>query len=104
MENYTIQGEKDSYEVKYVILATGAMTDLAEKIGVNVIPGTEPRIKSIVEVDHDGRTNKDRIWAAGTVAGKSVHTIITAGDGAAVAINIISELNGGRYVDHDVLK
>ncbi|MCD8511698.1 MAG: FAD-dependent oxidoreductase [Bacillus sp. (in: Bacteria)] len=103
-ENFTIQGDKDSYEVKHIIFATGAMTDLAEKIGLTVIPGTEPRIKLIVEVDNDGRTNKERIWAAGTVAGKSVHTIITAGDGASVAINVISHLNGDRYVDHDILK
>lgn len=27
-----------------------------------------------------------------------------AGDGAQVAINVLSELNGQRYVDHDVLK
>ena len=46
----------------------------------------------------------DGIWAAGTVAGVSVHTIITAGDGAKVAVNVISEINGERYVDHDVLK
>ncbi len=51
-----------------------------------------------------GKTNIEGIWAAGTCAGVSVHTIITAGDGAKVAINLISELNGERYVDHDVLK
>jgi thioredoxin reductase (NADPH) len=71
---------------------------------VKTKPGTEPRIKTIIDVDENGRTNIDGIWAAGTVAGVSVHTIITAGDGAKVAINIISELNGERYVDHDVLK
>ncbi|MNN66574.1 hypothetical protein D3C81_1821590 [compost metagenome] len=66
--------------------------------------GTEPRIKTVVAVDAEGRTNIAGIWAAGTVAGVSVHAIITAGDGAKVAINIISELNGARYVDHDLLK
>ncbi|KPD00494.1 hypothetical protein LR69_01146 [Geobacillus sp. BCO2] len=58
----------------------------------------------MIDVDANGKTNIDGIWAAGTVAGVSVHTIITAGDGAKVAINVISELNGERYVDHDVLK
>jgi len=43
------------------------------------------------------------VWAAGTVAGASVHTIITAGDGARVAINLISATKGERHVDHDVL-
>jgi thioredoxin reductase len=67
-------------------------------------PGTEPRIKTVIDVDREGKTNIEKIWAAGTVAGVSVHTIVTAGDGARVAINVISELNGERYVDHDILK
>jgi thioredoxin reductase (NADPH) len=100
---FRIQTDNDTFEAKHVILATGVATDLAEKIGVNTKQGTEPRIKTIIDADANGRTNIDGIWAAGTVAGVSVHTIITAGDGAKVAINVISELNGERYVDHDVL-
>lgn len=101
---FLIQTDDAAFETKHVILATGIATDLAEKVGVKTKAGTEPRIKTIIDVDASGRTNIDGIWAAGTVAGVSVHTIITAGDGAKVAINIISELNGERYVDHDVLK
>lgn len=97
------EGEK-SYETSHVILATGMSVQLAEKVGVDILPGTEPRIKNIVKVDAQGKTNIEGIWAAGTVAGVSMHTIITAGDAAKVAINIISEINGERYVDHDVLK
>jgi thioredoxin reductase len=67
-------------------------------------PDTEPRIKTVLNVDAEGKTNVEGIWAAGTIAGVSVHTIITAGDGAKVAINVISELNGERYVDHDLMK
>ncbi|WLD94695.1 FAD-dependent oxidoreductase [Alkalihalobacillus sp. AL-G] len=94
----------DSFEAKHVVLATGMLVDVAQNIGVEVIPGTEPRIKNIIKVDQQGKTNKEGIWAAGTVAGVTMHTIVTAGDGAKVAINIVSELNGERYVDHDVLK
>lgn len=94
----------ETYEAKHVILATGVATDLAAKAGVATEDGTEPRIKTVVAVDRTGRTNIEGIWAAGTVAGVSVHAVITAGDGAKVAINVISELNGTRYVDHDVLK
>lgn len=93
-----------NFEATHVVLATGMSVTLAEKIGINVIPGTEPRIKSIIEVNPQGKTNINGIWAAGTVAGVSMHTIVTAGDGAKVAINIVSEMNGERYVDHDVLK
>lgn len=103
-KGFQIEAAEQTFEAEHIILATGIATDLAEKIGVKTKQGTEPRIKTIVEVDKLGRTNVEGIWAAGTVAGVSVHTIITAGDGAKVAINLISELNGARYVDHDVLQ
>ncbi|MCQ6557211.1 FAD-dependent oxidoreductase [Paenibacillus mendelii] len=99
-----VETESGSYEAKHVILATGLFNDLAEKSGITTKPGTEPRIKTVVDADASGKTNVEGVWAAGTCAGVSVHTIITAGDGAKVAINVISELNGERYVDHDVLK
>jgi thioredoxin reductase (NADPH) len=105
LENgFSIVTEGHSYEAKHIILATGVLVDLAESIGLNTKEGTEPRIKTVFEVDAQGKTNVEGIWAAGTCAGVSVHTIITAGDGAKVAINLISEMNGERYVDHDVLK
>jgi thioredoxin reductase (NADPH) len=101
---FKVETDQGEYEAKHVILATGMSVDLAETAGLQTKPGTEPRIKTIFDVDAAGKTNIDGIWAAGTVAGVSMHTIITAGDGAKVAINVISEINGVRYVDHDVLK
>lgn len=92
------------FEADNVILATGALTDLAQRIGLDLEEGREPRIKTVIATDGNGRTSKPRIWAAGTAAGVSVHTIITSGDGAKVAIELLSELNGERFVDHDVLK
>jgi thioredoxin reductase (NADPH) len=104
-EGLTIETENQkSFTAKHVILATGVLTDLAQKVGINTKEGTEPRIKTIVDTDTSGKTNVEGIWAAGTIAGMSVHAIITAGDGAKVAINVLSELNGERYVDHDILK
>lgn len=101
---FTLQTDNGEYKAKHVIFATGLSVDLAQKVGLNVKDGTEPRVKTIIAVDAQGKTNKDGIWAAGMGAGKGFHTIATAGDGANVAINVISELNGERYVDHDVLK
>ncbi|SOB99875.1 pyridine nucleotide-disulphide oxidoreductase [Ureibacillus xyleni] len=103
-DGFTITTENGKFEAKQIILATGFLTDLAQSIGLATKDGTEPRVKTIFDVDATGKTNVKGIWAAGTCAGVSVHTIITAGDGAKVAINLISELNGERYVDHDVLK
>ncbi|MFE5317521.1 FAD-dependent oxidoreductase [Paenibacillus sp. NPDC056579] len=104
-EGFQIVTESGSqYEGKHVILATGVLTDLAQHIGLQTKDGTEPRIKTVIDASPEGKTSVEGIWAAGTAAGVSVHTIITAGDGAKVAINVISELNGARYVDHDVMK
>lgn len=102
--SFTVKTENGEYAASHVIVASGLMTDVAEASGLQTKDGTEPRIKTIFAVDAQGKTNKSGIWAAGTCAGVSMHTIVTAGHGAAVAINVISELNGARYVDHDVLK
>ncbi|WP_282935265.1 FAD-dependent oxidoreductase [Paenibacillus sp. RC67] len=103
-EGFQIETETDRYEGKHVILATGVLLDLAQQIGLQTKDGTEPRIKTVIDASPEGKTSIPGIWAAGTAAGVSVHTIVTAGDGAKVAINVISELNGERYVDHDVVK
>ena len=92
-----------SFEARQVILTIGANAELARSAGIATKPGTEPRIREIVEVDAEGRTSMPGVWAAGTIAGVSVHTIITAGDGARVAVNLISSQKGERHVDHDVL-
>jgi len=86
-----------------VLLAQGVNTALAASAGIATEDGREPWIKTVVTVDAEGRTSVPRVWAAGTLAGTSVHTIITAGDGARVAINVISGLRGKRHVDHDSL-
>lgn len=96
-------GDGGRIEGRQVILATGMSVALAESAGIPTVPGTEPRVPKIVVVDGEGRTSMPGVWAAGTVAGTSVHTIITAGDGARVAINLLSAVRGERYVDHDVL-
>lgn len=103
-DGFQVSTEDGTYAGKHVILATGLSVELAEAAGIMTKAGTEPRIKAIVDCDAQGNTSLRGVWAAGTTAGVSMHTIITAGDGAKVAINVISELNGARYVDHDVLK
>lgn len=100
---YRLTAGDRQIDARHVILATGMIAGLAEASGIRTKPGTEPRIKTIIEVDPQGKTNLSGVWAAGTIAGVSMHCVITAGDGAKVAINLISELNGERWVDHDVL-
>jgi thioredoxin reductase (NADPH) len=94
-------GDGQTIEARDVLLATGANLDLARAAGIETRAGTEPRIAEVIATDAEGRTSVSGVWAAGVAAGQSVHTIITAGDGARVAINIISSQKGERWVDHD---
>ena len=97
----TESGER--IEATDVLLATGMSAKVAEDAGIATIDGTEPHVKTVASVDPTGRTSQAGVWAAGTVAGTTMHTVVTAGDGARVAINVISARKGERWVDHDVL-
>jgi thioredoxin reductase len=92
-----------SYSASQVILATGSNAKLAQAIGLKTKDGREKYVKTVIDADDAGHTSISGIWAAGVAAGVSVHTIITSGDGAKKAVNLISELKGERYTDHDVL-
>ena len=91
------------HEAKQVLLATGFATDFTKKADLELRAGTEPHVKEVVVVDPEGRSSQAGVWAAGTVAGVSVHVAVTAGDGARVAINLVSELKGARWVDHEAM-
>lgn len=93
-----------TYQAKQLLLATGMALALAEAMNLQFTEGREPRVPKVLQVDADGRTNEPGVWAAGIIAGCSAHTIITAGHGAQVAVGLISEVQGKRHVQHDVMK
>lgn len=95
--------DQETYEGRALILCTGVNPSTAANAGIETRPGTEPRIANVLVTDADGRTTVPGVWAAGTAGGVSVHSIVTAGDGARVAINVISEMKGERWVDHDIM-
>lgn len=104
-EGFTLATEDgQTYQAKQVVLATGSALGLAEAMNLAFTEGREPRYAKVLKVDIDGRTSEPGIWAAGIIAGASAHTIITAGHGAQVAVGLISELQGKRHVQHDVMK
>lgn len=103
-EGFTLRTEDGrTFQAHQVILCLGANVELARQAGAKISAGIQPRIKEMVGIDAAGRTNVPGLWAAGTCAGTSVHTIVTAGDGARVAINLVSELRGERFVDHEAM-
>ncbi|SDM94049.1 Pyridine nucleotide-disulphide oxidoreductase [Paenibacillus sp. yr247] len=53
-EGFQVTTDTGTYEGKHVILATGLSVELAEVSGIKTKPGTEPRIKTVVDTDAQG--------------------------------------------------
>lgn len=98
---FRVQTDAGEFQGRFVILATGRAAALAERLGAEVVP--RPDGKGVyVRVDGEGRTSVPGVWAAGVATGITSHAIVAAGDGARVAVNLLSELTGKRHVDHEV--
>jgi len=81
----------------FVLLASNKRTDIAKSLGLE-LSGHGSRF---VTVDERGQTALDRLYAAGRITGLPSQAIVSAGDGARVAISIIERVRGAYYVDHD---
>ena len=88
----------DRKEGKYLMLATGTNTKLAEDLGL------DKKDKGIV-ADGDGKTSVDGLFAVGWNT-RLIRTqaIISAGQGAAAALEILSVETGGDVHDFDVVE
>jgi thioredoxin reductase len=80
----------------YLVLSEGKSPKLAMMLGLRFDP------ESGVAADRNGRTAVDRVYVVGRLArpGRS-QAIISAGDGAAVAIDILSREKGENVTDWD---
>ncbi len=95
-ESFVVKLESGSeVRASYLILSEGKSPKLAKKLGVDI--GDDG-----VRTDEHGATSMDRIYAVGRLVrpGRS-QAIISAGDGAAAAIDILSRKQGKPYMDWD---
>jgi len=87
--------EEDSYAGEYLILATGADRSLAEGLGCDFDD-------DIVDVDVTMETSVTDAYATGAmVRDQEWQAIISAGDGAAAALNVLSKEKGEHFHDFD---
>jgi len=86
-----------SLSSKYLVLSEGKSSHLAEGLGVKFAEN------GAVETDINGLTSIERAYAVGRSRrpGRS-QAIISAGDGAASAIDILSRERGRTFCDWDV--
>ena len=85
----------DDHEADYLVLATGADRDLAAALGCE-FDG------DVVDVDVTMEMSVDDAYATGAmVREEEWQAIISAGDGAAAALNVLSKEKGGHFHDFD---
>ncbi|WP_439026115.1 NAD(P)/FAD-dependent oxidoreductase [Haloarchaeobius sp. DT45] len=92
---FTVTTEDDEYEADYVVLATGAKRDLAEGLGC-AFDG------DVVDVGVSMETSVENAYATGAmVRDQEWQAVISAGDGAAAALNVLSKEKGEHFHDFD---
>jgi thioredoxin reductase len=95
-DGFTVAADSEEYTADYVVLATGANRDLAESLGCT-FDG------DIVDVGVTMETSVEDAYATGAmVRAEEWQAIISAGDGAAAALNILSKEKGENFHDFDV--
>jgi thioredoxin reductase len=95
-DGFTVSHDDGETETDYVVLATGANRDLAEELGCD-FDG------DIVDVDVTMETSVADAYATGAMGrAEEWQAVISAGDGAAAALNILSKEKGENFHDFDV--
>ncbi|MFP4218022.1 MAG: NAD(P)/FAD-dependent oxidoreductase [Salinarchaeum sp.] len=95
-DGFTLATDDGEHEAEYVILATGADRSLAEELGCAMVDG-------VVDVDVSMETSVEDAYATGAmVRAEEWQAVISAGDGAAAALNVLSKERGEHFHDFDV--
>lgn len=89
--------EGTDYKGKYLVLAAGASKPFADSLGL----GDNPQ--GGVAIDREGRTEIKGLYYVGWASRpQRTQAIISAGEGAAAALSILSEEQGKDFHDFDV--
>ena len=93
---FEVTTEDASHNADYLVLATGANRDLAESLGCDMTA------EGVVDVDVTMETSVDDAYATGAmVRAEEWQAVISAGDGAAAALNILTKEKGEHFHDFD---
>ncbi|MFB6087325.1 MAG: FAD-dependent oxidoreductase [Haloarculaceae archaeon] len=93
---FAVATDDGEYEADYVVLATGADRDLAEDLGCAFTD------EDVVDVDVTMETSVADAYATGAmVRAEEWQAIISAGDGAAAALNVLTKERGEHFHDFD---
>ena len=79
-------------------MASWSDSDFLSTLGIETEQEPDGPVQEIV-TDGDGQTSVDGVWAAGRITGTHHQALVSAGDGARVALNLVGELVPEFYND-----
>src|SRR6056297_3399851 len=95
-DGFEIETDDGEYQASYVVLATGTDLDLAEQLGCDIAAN------ETIDVDLSMETSVPGAYATGAmVRDQEWQAIISAGDGGAAALDILSTEKGEHFHDFD---
>lgn len=95
-DGFTVRTDDGEYETTYVVFATGTDTELPEQLGCKT---TED---GLIDVDLNMRTSVEDAFAVGSmIRDQKWEAVISAGDGGAAALQIMSNEAGEPVHDFD---
>lgn len=96
-DDFVVTTDEGEHSADYLIFATGANRELAEDLGASFTD------EGIVDVDVTMETSVPDAYATGAmVRAEEWQAVISAGDGAAAALNVLSKEKGEHFHDFDV--
>ena len=96
-EGFVVETADDQRRSEYVICASWADTGYLDEIdGIGI---TSRGSKEYIDIEEDGSTGVDGLYATGRIAGQPHQTVVAAGHGANVALSVIHDSDIPFYHD-----
>jgi thioredoxin reductase len=95
-EEFTVETAEQSRESEYVICASWADTEYLDGLDVDTFSRGS---KEYFDVDRDGASSVDGLYAAGRIAGEPHQAVVAAGHGAKVGLAVIEDSGVPFYHD-----
>lgn len=95
-ERFSVKLPGERRQAKRIILASWSNLDYLSDLPVETFQEGD---KTFVRTDDDGETSVEGLYGTGRIARAHHQTIVTAGDGARVGLNVIEDLKPEFYHD-----
>ncbi len=101
-DGFRVTVEDGEYEAEFLILASAGVHDYLEPLELEFEEGVEgPYMMDQHVVTDDSNKAAEGIYAAGLTNSWEYQTSVAIGDGAKAAVNLLTEIYGEPYEDHD---